>query len=71
MENGFSFDIETLWDHLLSRQSDLIRATYQSLSPAEQHNVLAHLQRMVSEPGWHPEQVASAQTALEALGRSD
>ena len=67
MDSNFYLDIDNLWDHLLSRQPELVRAAYQSLTPAEQQDVLAHLQCMVSEPGWHPEQIASAQAALDAL----
>ena len=67
MDSNFYLDIDNLWDHLLSRQPELVRAAYQSLTPAEQQDVLAHLQRMVSESGWHPEQIASAQAALDAL----
>ena len=67
MENSFYSNIENLWDHLLSRQPELIQAAFQSLAPQEQRDVLAHLQRMVSEAGWHPEQIASAQAALDSI----
>lgn len=67
MGNSPYFDIETLWDHLLSRQPALIQTAYQSLTPTEQNDVLAHLQRMISEDGWHPEQVQSAQAAVNAI----
>lgn len=67
MENGYYSNIENLWDHLLSRQPELIEAAYRSLARQEQRDVLAHLQRMVSESGWHPEQIASAQAALDAI----
>jgi len=60
-------DLETLWDNLLSRQPELIQAAFDGLSKAEQHAVLAHLARMVSEPGWHPEQRASALAAQRVL----
>jgi len=60
--------LELLWDQLLSRQPEKIRAAYSLLSPDEQVNVLLHLGRMASEPGWHAEQVLSAQLALQALG---
>ena len=66
MENGFYSNIENLWDHLLSCQPELIEAAYLSLARQEQQDVLAHLQRMVSETGWHPEQIASAQAALNS-----
>ena len=67
MENSFYSNIENLWDHLLSRQPELIQAAFQSLTPQEQRDVLAHLQRMVSEAGWHPEQIVSAQAALDSI----
>ena len=59
--------LEHLWDQLLSRKPEQIRAAYARLSPDEQASVLRHLERMASEPGWHPEQVLSARTALRAL----
>ena len=62
-----SLNIEDLWDALLSRQPEQVRAAFRSLEPDLQHSVLAHLQRMTSEPGWHLEQRLSAQAALDAL----
>jgi hypothetical protein len=62
-----SMDLDSLWDKLLSRRPELIRAAFEGLSPSEQGSVLAHLGRMTSEPGWHPEQRASASAALIAL----
>jgi hypothetical protein len=59
--------LENLWDALLSRQSDQIRAAFQSLDSPSQDNVLVHLTRMVTEEGWQPEQVVSAQSALNVL----
>ncbi len=60
-------DLEILWDHLLSRDPTLVREAFQSLDPASQAEVLAHLQKMASEPGWHEQQKLSAEAALEAL----
>jgi hypothetical protein len=60
-------NLEDLWDRLLSRQPQQVRAAFKRLSTAEQKTVRDHLQRMASEPGWHPEQQRSAQAALEAL----
>jgi len=59
--------LENLWDGLLSRQPELVRATFSTLDTEARAAVLAHLQRMVSEAGWHPEQCLSAQAALHAL----
>ena len=61
------FDLEDLWDALLSRQSEQVRAAYHSLDEERKAAVYSHLQRMVSEPDWHPEQRLSAQAALNAL----
>jgi hypothetical protein len=60
--------VEQLWDNLLSRQLERVRKAYRSLDKDEQVAVLAHLRKMESEPGWHPEQRTSAIVALEALG---
>lgn len=60
-------EIEAIWDGLLSRQPEMIRATYARLTGEEQTAVLAHLHRMATEPGWHAEQITSAKAALEAL----
>jgi hypothetical protein len=59
--------LESAWDNLLSRNPALIRLAYAALDEESQKNVLAHLQKMSTEPGWHPEQVQSAQAALQAL----
>lgn len=61
--------LETLWDALLSRNTTQVQAAYARLDPASQQVVLLHLRRMVNEPGWHPEQVRSAQSALAALAQ--
>jgi len=66
MEKSYD-EIEALWEGLLSRQEELIHQAFNRLDPQEQRAVLDHLNRMVSEPGWHPEQVASARAALDAL----
>lgn len=64
--NDASF-LEKTWDALLSREPDRIRKSYQSLDPASRQEVLDHLHKMVSEPGWHSEQIKSASAALKAL----
>lgn len=56
-----------IWTEILSRQPERIQAAYRLLTLEEQDYVLAHLARMTSEPDWHPEQVRSAQMALNAL----
>ena len=61
--------LEAFWDWLLSGQPELIRQAYSDLDEAERQSVLAHLARMASEPGWQPEQRASARAALDVLGQ--
>lgn len=56
-----------LWDAILSRQAVRIQNAYRLLDPASQRALSAHLRRMASEDGWHPEQQKSAQVALEAI----
>lgn len=62
--------LEILWDGLLSRNTERIRAVYAGLDPDSQVEVLQHLERMTTEDGWHPEQRKSAKAALSALSRS-
>jgi len=59
--------IEAFWEEILSRQLERIQKAFAPLSPEEKFAVLKHLKGMVSEPGWHPEQVVSASQALDAL----
>jgi hypothetical protein len=59
--------LEILWDQLLSREPQQIRAAFSQLNAADRQGVFNHLQRMASEDGWQPEQRRSAEAALEAL----
>jgi methionine salvage enolase-phosphatase E1 len=59
--------LEKTWDGLLSREEPLIKHTFESLDADSQQTVYTHLQKMVSEDGWHTEQVTSARKALEVL----
>lgn len=59
--------LEMLWDQILSREPEKIRAAFAGLDPASQQEVYTHLQRMTREAGWHPEQRRSAEAALSAL----
>jgi len=63
--------VEHIWDKLLSREPGSVREAYSTLDNEEQAAVLAHLRKMVSEPGWHPEQRKSADIALEELGETN
>jgi hypothetical protein len=58
---------EELWDAILSRDIPRILETWRHLNEAEQSSLLAHLERMVGEAGWHPEQVTSARCALDTI----
>ena len=59
--------VELFWESLLSRRPDQIQAAFNSVDKITQAQVLDHLLQMATEEGWHPEQVISAQTALEIL----
>ncbi len=62
-----SDQLEQLWDNLLSRQPDRIQSAYATLDTHNQKAVLAHLNRMVKEPGWQPEQRLSAKAAIKVI----
>ena len=59
--------LEIFWDAILSRQPELIQAAFSQLDDQERKELIAHLQRMVNEEGWHPEQRKSAQAALASI----
>ncbi len=56
-----------LWDAILSRQPRRIQSMYQALDPAARKAICAHLRKMATEDGWHPEQRQSAQIALDTI----
>ena len=58
---------ENIWDMLLSRQPVLIEKAFAFLESDQQKAIMDHLQRMVAEPGWQPEQRVSAQAALNTI----
>ncbi len=58
---------EIIWENLLSRQPRLIRAAYKILDAETQAAVLVHLRVMASGEGWQPEQIKSAQAALDFI----
>lgn len=62
---------EQAWESILSRNPEAIRKAFSRLDEPARQAVLAHLRKMVTESGWHPEQVISAQAALEALKNID
>jgi hypothetical protein len=61
--------LDSIWDKLLSRQPALIAEAFRSLAQEDQESVRIHLRRMAEEPGWQPEQRASAQAALRAIDK--
>jgi hypothetical protein len=63
--------LDTLWDDLLSRRPRRIQRAFFRLTLEQQQSVRAHLQRMITEDGWHAEQVRSAQAALKALAQEE
>jgi hypothetical protein len=67
MKMNGQFSPEALWEAILSRDAPRILETWHRLNREERTSLLAHLERMVSEDGWHPEQVISAQSALDAI----
>jgi len=66
MQDG-AIPLESFWDSLLSRDSDLIRQVFSRLDETEKNFVLEHLKCMQTEPGWYPQQRQSAMVALKAL----
>ncbi len=67
LSSEIPISLDDLWDQLLSRHPETIRAAFSQIDKQQQTNVLLHLQRMATEEGWHSEQRASARAALEAL----
>jgi len=65
--NGASLQYESIWEVLLSRDPKPILLAFESLQPAQKEAVREHLQKMVAETGWQPEQRISAQAALDAI----
>jgi hypothetical protein len=58
---------DELWDAILSREPEQILNAWKRLAPEEQTSLLKHLDEMATGDGWHPEQVASARAALNAI----
>jgi hypothetical protein len=65
--NGDPLEFESIWELLLSRDPKRILLAFESLQPEQKKAVRKHLQKMVAEPGWQPEQRISAQAALDAI----
>jgi hypothetical protein len=58
---------EDIWGMLLSREVAMIEKAFSSLESDQKKAVLDHLDKMVTEPGWQPEQRVSAQIALDTI----
>ena len=58
---------ENIWEMLLSGQPSLILQGFNALLPDQQEGAREHLVKMVSEPGWQPEQRVSAKSALDTI----
>jgi hypothetical protein len=56
-----------LWGEILSRDPAKIKSIFSLLPPEERTAVIAHLSKMLNEEGYHPEQVISAQSALNVI----
>jgi len=63
--------LEEFWDIMLSRETEQIIIAFQGLSKEEQKNIQKHLNCMVLEDGWLPEQRTSAQTALDVIEKAE
>lgn len=68
--NGPNASFESFWEDLLSRYPKRVWEAFATLDINQQQVVLEHLERMVNEAGWQPEQRKSAQAALDAIAIS-
>lgn len=59
--------LENAWNDLLSREPERIESCIKSLDDQSQTVVIEHLNQMITDEGWHPEQIISAQKALDTL----
>ena len=60
---------ELFWENLLSREPEKIAAAWKMLPHDYRKDVRDHLVSMVTELDWHPEQVKSAEAALDVIDR--
>lgn len=64
MEN---LPLSDFWDAILSRNPRFIQEAFVELDEPSKMAVVAHLEKMATESGWHPEQVKSAKAALVVI----
>ena len=60
-------DKELFWENLLSRDPEKVKSAWLMLPVEYQKDVRGHLVSMVTELDWHPEQVKSAEAALDVI----
>lgn len=66
--NNHNFlSLEGFWENILSRDKELVQSTINKVSNDEKNQIIYHLQKMASEPGWHEEQIKSAKYALDVI----
>ena len=70
MMTGISDLLQNFWDDILSGEPDRIRSAFAPLDKDTQSALLDHLQRMVHEDGWQPQQREAAFTALQVIHSS-
>ena len=59
--------LQIFWDNIFSEDPEKITQAYKTLGADEKQYVLVHLYKMINEPGWHPAQVQTAQTAIQVI----
>ena len=65
--NPATFDLEALWEALLSSEPARILSAWRSLPAVEAEAVRAHLTKMAEAPGWQPIQQEAAADALRVI----
>ena len=61
--------LEDFWTKLFSREKEQIEAAWGMLDDLQRKDIRDHLCAMVTELDWHPEQVKSAEAALDVIDR--
>lgn len=60
-------DKELFWEYLLSRDPEKVKTAWRMLPADYRKDIRGHLVSMVTELDWHPEQVKSAEAALNVI----
>ena len=61
------FSSEDLWSEILSQDREAINRVFEFLDADASQNIKSHLEKIISEDGWHPSQKASASFALGVI----